>query len=513
MNFNQRKKSMQENKIINNKKRKNLFLGSTILGIVFLMVIIGSLQSSQDPVYTFNNGTYINGEQVGGYTIEKASQIVTDRVKQQIADIDIQIIYKDKVWQFTEDDFEVENSVLKVVQTAYKKYNQQEYKDNTLNALKGGNVTISLQNTFKNFDNVIDEIVDQIKTEPQNAEVVFNPNKSPMFTITEGVTGTQVDREKLVKDLENQFLKTKDIKVYVNTNGVKPDIEKSYYENKLNLMSRFETDLTNSQEGRRHNVNYALQKFNGKVIKAGEQVSFNDISGPQTLEGGYKNAIVILNGKFTNGVGGGICQASTTLYNACVLANLQIDEVHKHTLPVGYVELSLDAMVSEGYADFVFTNTSDDDVYIKCEVVGDKAIVEIYGNTINQGQTIKRVAEFVGNIPHNGDKIIIDEKGEYLDKVIYKGEYYRLNYPREGYEAKAFKEVYQDGKLISREQIRHEKYQPIDGKIVEGAKTPPEGYVIPPNDVEFIKPERPKNQTVSNVVNNVKKNNPIQFNP
>ena len=513
-NNNKKQKSIEESKMLKNKKRRSLFFGTAILSLVFLMTIVGSLQTSRDPVYTFNTGTYINGEQVGGYTIEKASQVVTNRMKEQIQNINIQIIYKDKVWNFTEDDFEVENSVLKVVQTAYKKFNQQSLENkNAIKALSGGNVNISLQNTFKNFDNVIDNIVSEVNEQPENAQVIFNPNKKPMFEVTEGKTGVEVDRQKLVNDLENQFLKTKDIKVYVSTNGIKPQIEKTYFDNKLNLMSRFETDLTNSQEGRRHNVSFALKKFNGKIIKAGEKVSFNEISGPQTLEGGYKNAIVILNGKFTNGVGGGICQASTTMYNACLLANLQIDEVHKHTLPVGYVELSLDAMVSEGYADFIFTNTSADDIYIKSEVVGDKAIVEIYGNSIPQGQTIKRVAEFVGNIPHNGDKIIADQNGEYTDKVIYKGEYYRLNYPREGYEAKAFKEVYQDGKLISREQIRHEKYQPIDGKIIEGVKTPPEGYVIPPTDVEFIKPEKPKNEAVSTVVNNVKKNNPTQFNP
>ena len=219
-------------------------------------------------------------------------------------------------------------------------------------------------------------------------------------------------------------------------------------------------------------------------------MSFNQITGPQTESGGYENAMVIYNGKFQNGIGGGICQASSTLYNACVLANLEIEEVHKHTLPVKYVELSLDAMVSEGFADLIFRNTSESDVYIKSYVVGDDAFVEIYGKTIPEGQTIKRVAEFVGNIPHNGDKIIPDTNGEYRDKVIYKGEYFRVKYPCEGYEAKAFKEFYKDGKLIKREQIRHEKYQPQDGIIIEGTEELPEGFVLPPQNVEFIKPEQ-----------------------
>ena len=146
-------------------------------------------------------------------------------------------------------------------------------------------------------------------------------------------------------------------------------------------------------------------------------------------------------------------------------------------------------MVSDGYSDLIFTNNSENDIYIKSYVNGDDATVEIYGKSIPENTTIKRVAEFVGNIPHNGDKIVPDVNGEYADKVLYKGEYYRLKYPCEGYEAKAFKEYYKNGKLIDREEIRHEKYQPQDGIIIEGTQELPEGFVLPEQTVEFIKPE------------------------
>ena len=232
----------------------------------------------------------------------------------------------------------------------------------------------------------------------------------------------------------------------------------------------------------------ALKKLNGTIVKPNETKSFNQIVGPQTESGGYESAIIIINGAFKNGIGGGICQASTTLYNALLLADVEVDEVHKHTLPVKYVEMALDAMVSEGTSDLVFKNTSDNDLYIKSYVKGDDATVEIYGKSLPDGVTVKRSAEFIKSIPHGGDKVIVDTNGEYRDKVIYKGEYYRLKYPVDGYEAKAYKEYYKDGKLIDKQEIRHEKYSPQQGIVIEGAEDLPEGFVLPKQDVKIIKP-------------------------
>lgn len=492
------------------KKQKNLFWGVTCFALALLIVFAGQIKLSNTTSDTFGDGTYINGMAVKGYNVQKASQVLTNTIKEQIDGIKIQIMYKDKIWTFDQDDFEVEDSVKTVVQNAYDSYklNQLSQTNSLNNAFK-----VSLQTTFKDFDKKIDQIVEQIEYDPQDAVVEFSPDNDEMFSIKEGTSGIKVDRDKLLTDLENQFLKTKDIKVYVTTSAISPSKDRSYFDNKLNLMSQFSTTLKDSQEGRRANVDLALKKFNGKVVKPSEQVSFNSVTSPQTKEGGYQPATVIYNGKFTTGIGGGICQASTTLYNALVLANLQIDEVHKHTLPVGYVELSLDAMVSEGYSDMVFTNNSDDDIYIKAYTTQDEAVVMIYGASIQDGVTIKRVAEFVGNIPHNGDKIVADENGEYADKVLYKGEYYRVKYPREGYEAKAYKETYKNGELISKEQIRHEKYQPIDGLIVEGVKQPPDDYTIPPTDVEFIQPQKTENSSVESVVKKIRNQNPPEFNP
>ena len=470
------------------KKKTSLILSLCLFGVGIMLVVAGMFTNNYNDTH-FNNNTYINGTNVGGYTVQKAQQVVAEKMNNELDDINIKIIYKDKVWQFDKSDFDTDTAVKDVVNTAFKTSKFGDKQTVKYIADKTGSFKTGFSSVFKNFDKKLNEIEAEINTEPKNAFVEFNPDNKNIFNVVEAESGVKLDKDKLVEDLEKNFLNTKDITIYASTTSIEPEIKAIYFDDKLNLQGSFTTSLKDSQEGRRHNVDLALKKLNGTVVKPNEIVSFNAITGPQTEEGGYKNAIVIFNGKFTNGIGGGICQASSTLYNAVVLANLQVEEVHKHTLPVKYVELSLDAMVSEGYADLIFKNNSENDIYIKSYVNGDDATVEIYGKSIPEDMTIKRVAEFVGNIPHNGDKIVPDTNGEYTDKVLYKGEYYRLKYPCEGYEAKAFKEYYKNGNLVDREQIRHEKYAPQDGIIIEGTQDLPEGFVLPEQTVEFIKPE------------------------
>ena len=280
-----------------------------------------------------------------------------------------------------------------------------------------------------------------------------------------------------------------------------------FYIDKLSLLGEFSTDLSTSKGGRKHNVDLALKRFNGKIIEGGQKVSFNEITGPHTYDNGYHSAIVIVNGEFVEGVGGGICQASTTLYNALLLSGVEINEVHKHTLPVGYVELSLDAMVSEGWADLKFTNLSEYPIYIKANVEGDKAYVKVYGKPLEEGITYKRSVEYVRTIPHGGDKIIKDEKGEYSDKVTYEGEYFRISYPKEGYEAKGFLEKYKNDELISRVMIRHEIYEPKNGLLIEGVKPAKNNEEIK-TDINVIPP-----QIEVETISEIKTLSSTEFNP
>ncbi len=483
------KKNNEVKKLRMRKKAKNLALSIFLFVAVMSMAVTGIVIGYNDEKTKFTRDVYINGSDVRGYTVEKANQVIAEKMEKSIEDMDIKVVYGDKIWQFDKNDFEIDDAVKNVVNTAFRTSKFTNKDAVNLVASKTGSFKTGINEVIKNFDEKIDNIVSEIEVEPVDASVEFHPNQKQMFKICDAENGIEVDKDRLIDDLKCQFLKNQNITVYVHTKSIAPKINSDYFADKLSLQSKFTTSIKDSQAGRRNNVTVALEKINGTVVKPNEIVSFNKLTSPQDASGGYKDAIIILNGKYANGIGGGLCQASTTLYNACVLANMEILEVHKHTIPVHYVEHALDAMISDGYADMIFKNNSENNIYIKSYVSGDDATVEIYGKSVPDGITIKRVSEEVAVIPHEGDKVIVDTNGEYADKVLYKGEYYRLKWPSEGYEAKAYKEYYKDGELIKKEEIRHEKYQSQQGIVVEGAQELPEGFVLPEQNVTIYKPQ------------------------
>ena len=256
-----------------------------------------------------------------------------------------------------------------------------------------------------------------------------------------------------------------------------------------------------------------MESFNGMIVQPGEIVSFNKTTGPRTEENGYSKANIIVGGVYVDGIGGGVCQASTTLYNALLLADIEIISVTHHSLPSSYVPLSFDAMVSGDYSDLIFKNNLECPIYIRTKCDENNVSVEIYGQKFDDGVSIKRRAELIKVLPHSGDKIVADEKGEFSNKILYKGEYCRVKFPREGYESKGYLQYYKDGELIEEKQIRHDIYQPQDGIVMEGVEEQAEGMIIPTSDVKLVKPQKVTKMTEDAVRNKLQKLSPSEYNP
>lgn len=483
---------MKTNKVLN-----FLVILTSIVLVVFLIVLGVQVATGTNAKTQFQENVVINGVNVKGLTKLQAENKVNSALKNKVDNIDITLRYKDKEWKYNSGDFKTVTNIHTIVDDAFRYQLISKTGKDKLEQIKkvGVNYDLAFNKIFVDFKDKVEEIKSEIEIEPVDSEVEFLPDSKEIFKITKSQNGLKLNEDKLYSDIEKQFKDSSVIVVELETKQVSPNILEDSYNGKLELLGEFSTDLSTSKGGRKHNVDLALSKFNGKVIAPQEEVSFNEVTGPQNAETGYQSAIVIQNGQYVEGIGGGICQASTTLYNALLLSGTEIDEVHKHTLPVGYVELSLDAMVNEGTSDLRFKNISDEPIYIKAYVEGDRAYAKVYGKPLEEGISFKRSVEYVRTIPHNGDKIIPDEKGEYSDKVTYKGEYFRLSYPKEGYEAKGYLEKYINGEFVSKEMVRHEIYEPKQGILIEGTKEPvsesdvnSDAEVIPPQiEVETIK--------------------------
>jgi len=238
--------------------------------------------------------------------------------------------------------------------------------------------------------------------------------------------------------------------------NAKPNFIKT--KNEYALISKFSTSIKNSSKDRIHNIKLACEKINGTVIDIKSVFSFNKVVGERTKKAGYKSAKIIENGEFVEGIGGGVCQVSTTLYNAILLAGLTVLEYHPHSLKVGYVPASLDAMVSYPYADLKFFNQTNLPIYVKMQIDAYEITAKIYGEKTNA--TYKTESVIVNRLPPNEPDIIEEE--------IYQGEESEefITYPIFGTESESYLIKYLGDKVIEKTRIRKDKYKSVKGVIL-----------------------------------------------
>lgn len=222
------------------------------------------------------------------------------------------------------------------------------------------------------------------------------------------------------------------------------------------LIARFSTYYGDSKPNRKDNVALACRKIDGAVLYPEDEFSFNDIVGARTVENGFKSAYIIKDGEFVEGIGGGVCQVSSTLYNCALLANLTITCVRAHSLPVSYVAPSFDAMVSTT-SDLRFVNTLSSPVTIKMLADGKYLKAEMYGI---ESCAIRRRSQTIETLPF---------EVEYRDDATLKlGEEVIDTYGKAGLRSQGFLEYYQNGKLLKTVLIRKDTYFPQKRIVLRG---------------------------------------------
>lgn len=459
--------------------------------LLFCQFYFGDTISSKT---TYYSNTHINDINVSGLTREQAKNLLSENMASRKDKINITLKNGDKNWVIKGDDLSIignfEPTLNEVIEYGrdgnifVKKKAENHIKD------KGLYAYVPFEDMFGGLESRLDTIFADVESSHKQNEIIFSPNEEIMFALNEGNKGFIVDRDALYKMLNQALCTGEDCEIEIPMQEITPQNTLADFINQIDLRAKFSTDYSKSSADRKSNISLALSKFNGMIVEPGQEISFNNTTGARTIENGYKNAKIIVGGKYVSGVGGGVCQASTTLYNALIRADIEILQVNHHTLPASYVPLSFDAMVSEGYADLKFKNNFDTPIFIKTYCDETTATVEIYGKALESGEEITTRGELIKIIAHGGDDIITDTAGEYQDKVLYKGEYYRLKYPQEGYESKGYLVYMKDGEIVKEKEIRHDHYPPQNGIIVEGEAEMEEGMALPDNTVKYIAPQK-----------------------
>ncbi len=278
---------------------------------------------------------------------------------------------------------------------------------------------------------------------------------------TESKTGKIVNvnelSEKIYYALKNN---EKYVKIEVGDNNPK------YKINDLREISEtlgiFSTSIGNSSQNRIQNLTVASNSINNVIIKPNEIFSMNDVLGDLTYERGYVDAPVFINGVLTNDIAGGVCQVTSTLYNAVLLSELEVVERRNHSGQVSYVTAGFDATLAKDVIDFKFKNTTDYPIVIMSSVSNGKVQVLICGKKTNPtNKVIRFYSEKVKDVISEDYDIVLDvNKAPNFREVVQE--------PKNGSIYRVYKKTYENDVEVSKELINESYYKERAGKIVVG---------------------------------------------
>lgn len=307
-----------------------------------------------------------------------------------------------------------------------------------------------------------------VKYDKKAVNVSLKRNEDGQFEVMEGQAGSVLDVEASIDRIYNYLTGEWDQKpcsIALDITVEEPRGSAEELSAVTDLLGSYTTSYSTSGTSRSANVENGCHLINGTTLYPGEEFSTYDMVAPFTEKNGYYMAGSYLNGKVVDSLGGGICQVSTTLYNAVLKSELDVTERHNHSMIVSYVEPSADAAIAESAGkDFRFVNNLDNPIYIEGYTQNKKITFNIYGKeTRDAGHAVKYESEVLEIICPETDAIYAD-----ASKPIG---YIVTESAHTGYKARLWKIVTQDGEEVSREQINSSNYKMSPRSATVGTST------------------------------------------
>lgn len=297
----------------------------------------------------------------------------------------------------------------------------------------------------------IEKIHSEIYTKPENAYYTSEPYKIyPHVVGVDFAISLDKAKEMLLQPQESYSIDLIYTDPEITTNKI--GIEAFPH-----MLSSFSTKYDVTNKDRSTNLKLAAEKINGTVLMPGEEFSYNKVVGERTISAGYKEAKIYSNGKVIDGLGGGICQISTTLYNAVLYANLEITERRNHQFVTSYIDAGLDATVAYGSTDFKFKNSREFPIKIVAEVKNGVAKMDIYGMKEAVEYEVRLEPVVINYIPY---------KTTYTkDSSLPAGTQVVDQAGCNGVKTVTYKYLFLNGGLVSKTKISSDTYNPMQ-KIV-----------------------------------------------
>lgn len=455
-----------------------LFLGGGAMGLMYYSSYqnLEKMKAAVD-VQGFYPGITIDGQDVAGRSYDEVYQEFTDR---QQAEADARVLnvqFEGKTHTLAATSaYDTEQVLVDAYNYAKEGEIQERYEKIIALQTQPMDLTTTADVQFPDVDGFAKGIAQSIDVEAVDATVGSFDAQTKTFSFTTEVNGRAVDIQELTTKINNA-IENEDYAAAITptVTDVPALITKEQLESQNTLLASFTTKTTSS-EARNTNIRLCSQQFNGLVIAPGETISVNTVTGPRTTAKGYKPAGAILNGIMVQEPGGGVCQVSSTLFNAVVRAGMEIVERYGHSWPSDYVKIGMDATIDYPGKDLQFKNSSDTPVYLVATFENRNLTFEVYGKpTTEEGVTIDLRSTTDSSIERGDDIMVFDDTlAAGTNKTVRKG--------RTGKKATTYIQFIKDGKVIEEKVLFKTTYPAIRAIINYGPEEVYEEPTPPPVD-------------------------------
>jgi vancomycin resistance protein YoaR len=457
------KTSRGSQKLIDKKFVGNvLLICATVIALLFFCGFVGVSRILEEE--SFAPGVLIDGMNVSGMSFEEAEEAVAANILQQLSDVFVTLDYKGESTVLDANALGVSINAKDALDRAYH-YNKNEAEtieqrfDKTSELSAGVDFMTEMTVDQATLYASLERYAAQYYQSPTDATAAFDADTTSFFYTLEQ-PGKQINVDRLCSVVLENLSRQSSPVIQVEDEAVLPNVTRSALEQNTSLISTYETVAENNPN---RNINIALicDAVNGLEIKPGETLSINELVGKRTENKGFKSASAISDGLLVDEVGGGICQLAGTLYNAALLADLDIVERVKHTWPSSYLPIGQDSTLNWNNKDLKIRNPFAYSVFISARFVNQKLTVKLYGQPLEDGVTIEVQNNIIEEVKPGATEIR-------YTRELPVGSTQTVRQARTGYRVEVSRIYYQNGVETHRELVSKDYYPALNKIVLKG---------------------------------------------
>lgn len=410
----------------------------------------------------FLPGITVEGVDIGGMSRSEATAALQALLADRAPKGSLSLNYGEQSFQFDLSDIATSSNLETVLDEALQLARSDNMEDALARAEeiaeKGHAFTLTSQYDFQTVAQRVAELSSQINQPAKNASIGTVDTVNHTVVLSDAVAGVQVKEEELVAAITNAILTNNMSPITIPTDTIQPTVLGEHL--KMIEVSA-ETSFKGSTSNRIYNIKKGADLINGKVLAPGEVFSTNDVLGVRTYQNGWKEANAYVGGTTDLQAGGGVCQLSSTLYNAVVKADLEVVYRRNHSMPVSYIGKGLDATINSvgNIIDFKFANNTDSDLVIFAWTSGKTVYFKIIRSAFQTTEydEIRLSAEKISTVYPTGEmEVIFDPMlapgTEEIDVPTSNGSIYQ-----------SYKNYYKNGEKVRSEKLAQSTYRAYAG--------------------------------------------------